>query len=197
MKIKFCLLLFLFITSNVFSQTGKELFRNNCASCHTVGKGILTGPDLKDVHNRHLEPWLLKWIKSSQTLINKKDKTAIELFEKANEIIMPDQTLSEYEIKSVLAYIKQESEMPVASAEKTMDADENKTSTTVSHQQNSETSNTETNSDSYINPDKLFMNLGIAFIGIFFLSIVWVLSRVIITLSNELQKEYQKNKPNN
>lgn len=198
MKKYFCILFyFLLLTVYCFAQNGKELFNSNCASCHTIGNGDMVGPDLKDAHKRHPEPWMLKWIKSSQTLIKKKDKTAVELFAKANEIVMPDQTLSDAEIKSVLAYVKEQSEMPVASAEKTINADDNKTSTTVSPQPNTETTNAEIKSDSYTNPDKLFINLGIAFIGIFFLSIVWVLSRVIITLSNELQKEHQKNKLNN
>ena len=33
-------------------QETAQYFRQNCASCHTIGGGRLTGPDLKDVTKR-------------------------------------------------------------------------------------------------------------------------------------------------
>ncbi|MCB0429847.1 MAG: cytochrome c, partial [Flavobacteriales bacterium] len=49
------LLLFLMITGVSVSQAqpnGEEIFKANCKSCHTIGKGPLIGPDLKDVETR-------------------------------------------------------------------------------------------------------------------------------------------------
>jgi cytochrome c2 len=89
--------------THAFADDGATLFRNNCGACHTVGKGKLVGQDLKDVQNRHQESWLLKWIKSSQTLVQAGDKDAVKLFADNSSIPMPDQGLSEDEIKSVLA----------------------------------------------------------------------------------------------
>jgi len=34
------------------SQEAADFFRQNCISCHTVGGGRLTGPDLKNVTQR-------------------------------------------------------------------------------------------------------------------------------------------------
>jgi cytochrome c2 len=98
--------LILFSSSQLFSQNGQQLFRTNCAACHSIGKGKLTGPDLMGVDSRYDETWMLKWIKSSQSLVKAKDEKAVKLFNNNNKIVMPDQSLKEDEIKAVLAYIK-------------------------------------------------------------------------------------------
>lgn len=92
--------------SGAFAAAGEGTFKSNCAACHTVGKGKLVGPDLKGVTQKHSEAWLLKWIKSSQTLVKSGDTAAVALFEANNKMPMPDQALSEEEIKGVLAYIE-------------------------------------------------------------------------------------------
>ena len=79
-----------------------------CAACHTVGGGKLVGPDLLGVENRHSEDWLRKFIKSSQSLISSGDEEAIKVFNENNMIPMPDQPLSDKEIKMVLTFIKSE-----------------------------------------------------------------------------------------
>lgn len=87
-------------------ESGKEIFQQGCAACHTVGEGRRVGPDLAGVNDRHSESWLLKFIKSSQTVVKSGDKKAVARFEEFNKIVMPDQALSEDQIKGVLAYIK-------------------------------------------------------------------------------------------
>ncbi len=100
----------LFILSfSAFSQDGAATFKQSCAACHSIGKGRLVGPDLKGVTDRRKEAWLLKWIKSSQSLIDAGDKAAQELFTQFNEVPMPDQDFSDADIKSILTYIKNES----------------------------------------------------------------------------------------
>ncbi len=100
--------------STLFAQeSGKEIFQQRCAVCHTVGGGRLVGPDLAGVNNRHPERWLLNFIKSSQTLIKSGDPAAKALFEEF-KIVMPDQTLSEAEIKKVLAHIHEAGGVPAA-----------------------------------------------------------------------------------
>lgn len=98
----FCSLFF----SSAFAQKGETLFKSNCASCHTIGRGVAVGPDLKDVQNRHDEAWTLKWVHSSQTMIKAGDPVAVKLFNDNNKMVMPDQPLSDAEIKEILAYIK-------------------------------------------------------------------------------------------
>jgi mono/diheme cytochrome c family protein len=94
-------------------EEGAKLFKQNCGVCHTVGKGKLVGPDLKGSHERYKEDWLMKWIRSSQTLVKKGDATAVKLFEENNKLVMPDQTIPDADIKTILAFVKTESEKPV------------------------------------------------------------------------------------
>src|SRR3990172_8935296 len=85
LSVVYCLLSIL-----AYAQDGEQLFKTNCASCHTVGNGKLVGPDLKDVQSRYEEQRLLKWIKSSQTLIKAGDTQAVRLFNEYYKIPMPD-----------------------------------------------------------------------------------------------------------
>lgn len=92
------------------AENGATLFKSGCNSCHSVGKGKIVGPDLKDVHTRRKEEWLLKFISSPGKMLNSGDETAKKLFEENNKILMPDHTfLKEQEIKDILAYLKAES----------------------------------------------------------------------------------------
>lgn len=92
--------------TQVKADDGGQMFRTNCGACHTVGKGKLVGPDLKGVETRHSDAWILKWVKSSQTLVQSGDKDAVKLFADNNSIVMPDQPLTEDQIKTVLDFIK-------------------------------------------------------------------------------------------
>lgn len=99
---------FLLIGSMGFAQDGKSVFQGNCAQCHSVGKGVVIGPDLKDIDKRRPEDWLLKWIKSSKSVIASGDKYAVDIYNKFNKVEMPNQNLSDAEIKAVLSYVKEE-----------------------------------------------------------------------------------------
>ena len=101
-------LLSMFIASR--AQEGEQIFRSNCASCHSIGKGKLVGPDLQEVHSRHDEQWLQKWVKSSQTLVKAGDEQAVKLYNDNNKVPMPDAFINEDQIKTVLAFIKTKGE---------------------------------------------------------------------------------------
>jgi mono/diheme cytochrome c family protein len=90
----------------IAAQNEADLFTQNCGACHTIGKGKLVGPDLQGVDARHTNEWLIKWIKSSQTLVQAGDKQAVKLFTDNNSMPMPDQALTEEQIKIVISYIK-------------------------------------------------------------------------------------------
>jgi cytochrome c2 len=104
------------VISSFISQqsNGEKTFKQSCAACHSIGNGKIVGPDLKGVTTRRTEAWLIKFIKSSQTMVKGGDKTAVALFNENNKIVMPDQNLSDVQIKEVLAYIKSLSPAPVA-----------------------------------------------------------------------------------
>lgn len=81
------------------------LFRTKCSSCHTFGKGDLIGPDLKGVTQRYSRPWLIAWIRSSETQIRRGDPLAEALFRKYRQQRMPDHDLSEVQIAALLDYL--------------------------------------------------------------------------------------------
>jgi mono/diheme cytochrome c family protein len=81
----------------------KKIFNQRCTACHTYGKGVKVGPDLKGVTERRQRPWLLKFIRSSQTVITGGDPVASGLFKEFKQQRMPDWTdLSEGQITAIL-----------------------------------------------------------------------------------------------
>lgn len=112
--------LFILLVIPLYAQDGAELFKANCAVCHTIGQGTLLGPDLGNVEMRRETDWILDFIRSSQTMISNGDETAVALFEKFNKIQMPDQSaFTDADLTALLAYIKSESPEYVAEAENT------------------------------------------------------------------------------
>lgn len=92
-------------SSSALAQSGEERFKTACAACHTIGEGKRVGPDLKGVTERRTEEWLLKFIKSSQSVIKSGDPVAVALFNEYNKTPMPDQPLDDGQIKEILAFI--------------------------------------------------------------------------------------------
>lgn len=84
----------------------KKIFTTRCMACHTFGKGVKVGPDLKGVTERRQRPWLLKFIRSSQAVIAAGDPTATGLFEQFKQQRMPDWSdLSDDQITSILDWL--------------------------------------------------------------------------------------------
>ncbi len=110
------LVVMFFFPHAMHAQNGETLFKQTCAACHSIGKGKLVGPDLHSISTKRNEQWLIKWIKSSQTLINSGDADAIAVFESFNKMPMPDQNLPESDIKAIISYIAdRSSQVPVQS----------------------------------------------------------------------------------
>jgi cytochrome c oxidase subunit 2 len=96
------------------ADEGKTLFNANCTACHAINDKVV-GPALKDIHKRREEAWLVKWIKNSQALVKSGDATAVQLFKENNESVMTSfESLTDVQIKSIIAYVKAESETPAA-----------------------------------------------------------------------------------
>ena len=68
----------------------KKIFNQRCTACHTFGRGVKVGPDLKGVNERRARPWLLRFIRSSQSLIKEGDAVASGLFDQFRRQRMPD-----------------------------------------------------------------------------------------------------------
>lgn len=82
------LLLFMF-SAVAMGQDTPDYFRQNCMSCHTIGGGRLTGPDLKDVTKRQGREWLTQFLMNPRAVIDSGDPYAKKLFEEARNVPMP------------------------------------------------------------------------------------------------------------
>jgi len=99
-------------------EEGRELFEENCSVCHTIGEGKLVGPDLAGVTSRRPADWLLRFIRSSQSVIQSGDRYAADLFEKYDRTEMPDADLSDEQIRAVIAYIAESGSTAAGVAER-------------------------------------------------------------------------------
>lgn len=92
---------------NELYEKGEALFQSKgCVACHTIGKGKLTGPDLKGVTERRDQEWITKWLKDPDTMI-RTDPTAKELL-KQYLVPMPNQGLTDEDTKALIAFFKHE-----------------------------------------------------------------------------------------
>ncbi|NUQ66530.1 MAG: c-type cytochrome [Pirellulales bacterium] len=71
------------------AQDAAQYFRQNCASCHTIGGGRLTGPDLKNVADRRDRQWLTRFILDPSAVLQSGDPYAAKLQEEARGVVMP------------------------------------------------------------------------------------------------------------
>lgn len=98
----------------IYAQDGAAIFQEKCFACHTVGGGRRVGPDLKGITEKRSEVWLSKWIRSSTSLIKSGDKEANAIFKEYSQIMMPNNNLSDAELKALLAYISGGAAQPQA-----------------------------------------------------------------------------------
>lgn len=73
----------------MLAQDDASFFRRNCHSCHTIGGGRLTGPDLKDVTGRKDRAWLERFILNPKAVIDAGDPYAQQLMQEARGVVMP------------------------------------------------------------------------------------------------------------
>lgn len=84
-----CAVLVLGISTTSTAQAPADYFRQNCANCHTIGGGRLTGPDLKDVGQRKDRAWLVQWLQNPTGLIDAGDPYAQKLLQDSRGVVMP------------------------------------------------------------------------------------------------------------
>src|SRR5205823_2366847 len=89
-----------------FSAEAAATFNKRCTACHTFGKGVKVGPDLKDVTKRRDRAWLHKFIRGSSSVIGSGDPIATKLFAEFRQQRMPDWVdLSEKQVDDILDYL--------------------------------------------------------------------------------------------
>ncbi len=88
----------------VLVEKGEKIFQEICTACHTVGGGVLVGPDLKGVTRRRDLAWLRRFILAPDQMLNEKDPIALALFEEYG-IPMPSFGLTEEQVEAIIAYL--------------------------------------------------------------------------------------------
>lgn len=90
-----------------------DYFRQNCANCHTVGGGRLTGPDLKGVSERKDREWLVRFVQNPKTMIDSGDAYAVKLQQEARGVVMPvPPAMDAARARALLDLIEAESKLP-------------------------------------------------------------------------------------
>jgi mono/diheme cytochrome c family protein len=89
MRLSLLLLLLLCCLTPLAAQQPADDYRQNCISCHTIGGGRLTGPDLKDVTKRKDRAWLTKFIIDPKAMFDAGDPYALKILQESRNIPMP------------------------------------------------------------------------------------------------------------
>ena len=98
------------LSNTTNASEGQKLFKQNCARCHTIGKGKITGPDLKDIISRvPNEEWLYHYILNNDSMYRSKDPYTMKLRYEYPKDRMDVFTgvLSEKEIKNIIGFMKE------------------------------------------------------------------------------------------
>jgi cytochrome c2 len=89
---------------------GKKLFKLNCGMCHAL-EGVIIGPALKGITQKHSLEWLVSFTQNSQAMIKAGDPKAVAIYEEYNKVVMTSFShLPEEDIKAIFAYIASEGE---------------------------------------------------------------------------------------
>lgn len=117
----FIILIFCSVSFTTYGQDigiGEKLFKERCQVCHSIGKGKVVGPDLKNVANRRDEDWIIKFVQSPSALIESGDETAVKVFNEHDQIPMPDhKDLQDPDVKNIIAFISDKSSIPASAPE--------------------------------------------------------------------------------
>jgi len=98
---------------NAWAQDAAAFFKQNCTSCHTIGGGRLTGPDLKDVTTRRDRTWLVQFLQGPKAMIDTGDPYAVRLQQEARGVVMPNIAgMNPQQAQALLDMITQESKLP-------------------------------------------------------------------------------------
>lgn len=81
--------LLLALTQAAVAQDAEQYFKNSCAACHTIGRGRLTGPDLKGVTTRRDRAWLREFIPAPIKKVESGDPYVLELQKQYYGVVMP------------------------------------------------------------------------------------------------------------
>jgi nitrite reductase (NO-forming) len=95
---------------------GKTDFESKCFACHSMGHGKKLGPDLAGVTKRRSADWIRRWLKSPEEMIAK-DRDAKALLKEYNDVPMPNQNLTDAEIRQYMKYFEWYDAQPAGSVQ--------------------------------------------------------------------------------
>jgi nitrite reductase (NO-forming) len=98
------------------SQQAKLDFESKCFACHSMGHGKKLGPDLAGVTKRRSDDWLARWLKSPEKMLQT-DADAKAMLKEYNNIPMPNQNLTDAEVRQYLKYFKWYDAQPAGSVQ--------------------------------------------------------------------------------
>ncbi|APV52046.1 cytochrome C [Betaproteobacteria bacterium GR16-43] len=84
---------------------GKLAFESKCLACHSIGEGKKLGPDLAGVTQRRKADWLTRWLKSPEKMLET-DADAKAMLKEYNNLPMPNQSLTDAEIRQFIKYFQ-------------------------------------------------------------------------------------------
>ena len=87
--------------ANKAQSPAEDLFARKCGSCHTVGKGVRVGPDLKDVNKRRGRAWLESFVAAPSGMLDS-DAEARNLLAEFKGVRMPDLGIAAPDVKSLV-----------------------------------------------------------------------------------------------
>ena len=80
------------------------MFARNCSGCHSYGKGVKVGPDLKGVTARRDQEWMEEMILRPDVMV-KEDETARELL-KTHFTPMANQNVDPADLTALMSFLK-------------------------------------------------------------------------------------------
>lgn len=96
--------------SGAWAQETVDYFRQNCVSCHTIGGGRLTGPDLMDLDERQDRDWLVRFLLNPRAVMDSGDPYAQQMLAEARQTVMPSiGGMTEERAENLLDLIAEES----------------------------------------------------------------------------------------
>src|SRR3954471_1898408 len=95
---------------------GKQDFESKCFACHSMGHGKKLGPDLAGVTKHRDDAWLTRWLKSPEKMLES-DAHAKQMLKEYNNIPMPNQNLTDAEIRQYLKYFRWYDAQPAGSVQ--------------------------------------------------------------------------------
>lgn len=69
------------------AQDAAKLYEDNCASCHTIGQGVIGGPDLKNVTVRRDRDWLVRFVLNPEAFAS--EPVVAQMIKDADGLAMP------------------------------------------------------------------------------------------------------------